>query len=143
MGNGSSEVDRAQTDGLEVVSCLCCLCFASNVIFKDSIINFRGAQARNFQQLNMGFGRGSSSQTRQGGLGWLGKHRQTDQKAGHGEADWERSRGQRRDVPHCILSVFPSDPLLILAFSFPSGIQEGYTRCGLICCDSAVRILKC
>lgn len=47
----------------------CCLCFASNVIFKDSIINFRGTQARFFQQLNMGFGKGSSSQTRQGGPG--------------------------------------------------------------------------
>ena len=63
-----------------------CSCFASNVIFKDSIINFRGAEARNFQQLNMGFGKGSSCQTRRGGLECLGN---TDQRDGHREGGTE------------------------------------------------------
>lgn len=38
--------------------------------FKDSVINFRGARARNFQQLNMGFAIGSSKQGRVAGGGW-------------------------------------------------------------------------
>lgn len=47
--------------------------FAAHVLLlmsfsKNSIINFRGAEARNFQQLNMGFGKGSAA--KQGRVAW-------------------------------------------------------------------------
>lgn len=80
-----------------------CLCFASNVVFKDPIINFRGTQARFFQQLNIGFGKGSSGQTRQGGLGWPGRHKWT-RGGGMGK---ETRRGQRRDILHAFPVPLP------------------------------------
>ena len=76
-----------------------CLCFISKVIFKDSIINFRGAEARHFQQLNMGFGKGSSCQTRQGGLACLGN---TEQRDGYREGGTEGDR--EGPSPHWVLS---------------------------------------
>ena len=116
-------------------SVFCCLCFASNVIFKDLIINFRGAQARFFQQLNMGFDKGSSSQARQGGLGWLGKHKQTR----GGGAGRGPEPGTEKGHPHCLPSSIAlarecqgrniglilrsnvvSIPLLMAGFSFPA-----------------------
>lgn len=119
----------------------CCLRFASNVIFKDSIINFRGAWARKFQQLNMGFGKGSSSQIRQGGLRWLRSHRETDQRGRHGEEDQERSRGQRRDVPPLHPQLFPQILTVNPGFQFSIWDTRRWLpiRADVLC--SAVRVV--
>lgn len=111
----------------------CCLRFASNVIFKDSIINFRGARARKFQQLNMGFGRGSSSQIRQGGLGWLRNHRQTDQRGWHGG-----EQGTEKGWPPLHSQLLPRILTVNPGFWFSIWDEAGCTRSGLTCCDSAV-----
>lgn len=103
----------------------------------------------------MGFGKGSSCQTRRGGLECLGN---TDQRDGHREGG---QKGQRRALP--LGSQFPSDEghqgrtvelalrskftcilLITLGSYFPTiqyselGIGRVWTGLGPIYCDSAV-----
>lgn len=109
---------------------------------------------RNFQQLNMGFGKGSSCQTRRGGLECLGN---TDQRDGHREggpegpekgpplgSQFPLRRGAGRTVELALRSKFTCILLITLGSYFPTiqyselGIGRVWTGLGPIYCDSAV-----